>query len=210
MEAVRTASRASQHHTHHDLTDFVARYEDKELLAKGLQKNKTLRALSMGYGIGPDGAKAIGEALESNKSLTRLDVSARLGATNQEKIGATGAKAFAAAFKKNKALRELSMKYNDMGTDGAKAIGEALKVNRTLTSLQLHNNAIGDEGAQAIRNGLEVNTTLTGLILHDHAISDASKEAIRDFFVLEVRSLVAPHSFGTAPRPKRVDTWDQY
>eukprot|EP00808_Paulinella_micropora_P016331 g45857.t1 len=74
MEAALTASRAGQHHV---LTDFVARYEGKELsfyneslgysgayaVAKGLQVNSTLTPINLYENqIGP-GAKHVAKAL---------------------------------------------------------------------------------------------------------------------------------------------------
>eukprot|EP00808_Paulinella_micropora_P018200 g50920.t1 len=84
MEAVLTASGAGQHHV---LTDFVARYEGKELsfykkslgdsgayaVAKGLQVNSTLTALDIGRNvIGPQGAQSIADAIKRSRRINVL------------------------------------------------------------------------------------------------------------------------------------------
>eukprot|EP00808_Paulinella_micropora_P006524 g66923.t1 len=84
MEAALAAFRDGKHDV---LTDFVAKYEGKELsffglvpgdsgasaVAKGLEENKTLRQLDVrNNSTGDDGAKTIGKALESQGSCGRI------------------------------------------------------------------------------------------------------------------------------------------
>eukprot|EP00808_Paulinella_micropora_P027526 g945.t1 len=183
MEAALTASRSGQHHV---LTDFVVRYEGKELsfyskslgdsgayaVAKGLQENETLHELNINENnIGPDGAKAIAKALEDNKSVIAL----RMAGNN---IGPAGAKAIANMLKVNQTLRELNLRYNKIDDDGANAIGQALKVNGTLQHIDLRNNQLGDEAAKHIASALEVNTSLVTLKLYHNKIGDAGATAI--------------------------------
>ena len=86
--------------------------------------------------IGDEGAKAIGEALKSNKTLTNLDV-------RHNKIQSEGAKAIGRALKSNKTLTSLNLQSNEIEDEGMQAIGEALKSNRTLTSLVFGPREIG-------------------------------------------------------------------
>ena len=70
--------------------------------------------------IGPEGAKAIGEALKTNSSLTKLNLE-----TSQMK----GKVCFA--------LLQFLTKDNEIRDEEAKSIGEALKTNTSLTKLNL-------------------------------------------------------------------------
>ena len=78
--------------------------------------------------IGVEGAKAIGEALKVNTSLTEIN----LWGNN---IGDEGGKAIGEALKVNTSLTEISLYGNNIGAEGAKAIREALKVNTSLTKI---------------------------------------------------------------------------
>ena len=72
--------------------------------------------------IGDEGAKAIGERLKVNTSLTALNLACPGGG----KYG------------KEKGKKGESMTGNQIGDEGANAMSEMLKVNTSLTSLNLH------------------------------------------------------------------------
>merc|ERR1712060_629137 len=107
--------------------------------------------------IGPEGAKAIAEALEVNRVLTSCDLMLN-------NIGVEGAKALASALEVNRVLTELNLSTNRLcgvwnEWDGQKgtymdesitALAEALKINGVLTSVSLRDNCIGPSGATAI------------------------------------------------------------
>ena len=93
--------------------------------------------------IGAEGAKAIGEALKVNTSLTEIS----LGGNN---IGDEGGKAIREALKVNTSLTKIVLHDNNIGSEGGKAIGEALKVNTSLNWIDLRSNNIGDEGKQLL------------------------------------------------------------
>ena len=81
-----------------------------------------LTALRLGGNeIGPEGARAIGEWLRDNRSVTRLD----LGGWN--KIGAEGAKALADALRVNDTLTKLGVVNNGLDDESKALLRDAVK-----------------------------------------------------------------------------------
>eukprot|EP00808_Paulinella_micropora_P012297 g43990.t1 len=142
MEAALAAFREGKHDV---LTDFVAKYEGKELsfFFKDLRDS---------------GASAVAKGLEENKEckLEKLDISSN-------SIGAEGARHIAKALEVNKNLQTLWIASNNIGDKAAAAFADALKVNTTLTSLRLSTNGISDAGAQAMGEALRINPILKQL-----------------------------------------------
>ncbi|XP_025772669.1 NLR family CARD domain-containing protein 3 [Puma concolor] len=108
-------------------------------------------------------AKALGQALQLNRSLTSLDL-------QENAIGDEGASALASALKANTALTALYLQVASIGARGAQALGDALAVNRTLEILDLRGNAIGVAGAKALANALKVNSSLRRLNLQENSL----------------------------------------
>ncbi|KAB0403228.1 hypothetical protein E2I00_015698, partial [Balaenoptera physalus] len=114
-------------------------------------------------------AKALGQALQLNTSLTSLD-SGSMFSLQENAIGDEGASAVASALKANTALTALYLQVASIGAPGAQALGEALAVNRTLEILDLRGNAIGVAGAKALANALKVNSSLRRLNLQENSL----------------------------------------
>eukprot|EP00808_Paulinella_micropora_P021824 g8747.t1 len=109
--------------------------------------NNTVQTLNLHCNnIGPDGAKAIGKALEVNTSLTELSL-------NGNQIGDDGAIAIGKALEGNKTLIKIGLGL--IGIDGAKAIGAALEVNETLQTLSMASTLIEAQGAMCIAEALK-------------------------------------------------------
>jgi len=124
-----------------------------------------------------EGAKAICEALEQNKTLKELDISGVDDPYCPSNIGGSaGAKHVAKMLGVNGGLTSINMSGNnltDSGRDmtGIKELAAALGVNGALTSLDLSNNALCGvnnfgshyiaEGITAIADALRVNGALT-------------------------------------------------
>uniref|UniRef100_G1TTF6 NLR family CARD domain containing 3 n=1 Tax=Oryctolagus cuniculus TaxID=9986 RepID=G1TTF6_RABIT len=108
-------------------------------------------------------ARALGRALQLNRSLTSLDL-------QENAIGDEGASAVAGSLKVNTALTALYLQVASIGTRGAQALGEALAVNRTLEILDLRGNAIGVAGAKALAKALKVNSSLRRLNLQENSL----------------------------------------
>ena len=74
--------------------------------------------------LGPAGAESLGTALETNTTVTNLDLSAN-------KLGPAGAASLATALKTNTTLRYLSLHHNNLGPAGAESLA-ALETKTTL------------------------------------------------------------------------------
>eukprot|EP00812_Abedinium_dasypus_P014932 NODE_84_length_2185_cov_250.991080.p1 GENE.NODE_84_length_2185_cov_250.991080~~NODE_84_length_2185_cov_250.991080.p1 ORF type:complete len:675 (+),score=255.98 NODE_84_length_2185_cov_250.991080:3-2027(+) len=143
-------------------------------LAEALQTNKTLTHLWLGGNqIGNDGAKALAEALRTNNALRTLSLYG-----NQ--IGNDGAEALADALTTNNTLVYLDLESNRIFNDGAKALAEALRTNDTLNMLNLDSNHIGNDGAKALAEALQTNSTLTHLSLLENQIGNDGAKALAE------------------------------
>ena len=94
----------------------------------------------------------LAEALQSNRTLQRLDLS-------ENEIGYLGAAALAQALKKNQTLTHLQLSGNKIGDSGAKEFVEALQCNETFIFLDLNGNPIswlGAEHFKALSGGLYI------------------------------------------------------
>ena len=100
-----------------------------------------------GNTIKDGGAKAIAEALKTNKTLERLYLSVNL-------IGDEGVKALAKALETNKTLTELTLGAkegkNRITNEGLLAIAEALKSNQTLKWIRFPMGLMGESGAKLL------------------------------------------------------------
>ena len=137
-------------------------------IGQALTTNITLTTLDLRNNqIGDRGAKDIGQGLATNTSLTTLDLGNNL-------IDSEGAKELATSI----SLAILDLRNNKIGDGGAKAIEQWLATNTTLTRLVLQNNKIGNEGAKAIGQALTTNITLNFLDLYDNQIGSEGAKAI--------------------------------
>eukprot|EP00037_Helgoeca_nana_P024205 m.256145 g.256145 ORF g.256145 m.256145 type:complete len:212 (+) comp26570_c0_seq6:592-1227(+) len=121
--------------------------------------------------FGAYGAKELGAALRTNKSLKELNI-------DYNNIGAEGGKEIGTALKTNNTLQTLDLSENRIGDEGGKEIGAALKTNHTLRKLNLALNGIGAEGAKEIAAAFQTNNTLKELNLMGNGIG-GGKEAVR-------------------------------
>ena len=144
--------------------------EEANVLATALTDNTTLEELYLHQNnIGDEGAKAIAQVLETNKTL-KLKI---LG-INKNKIGDEGATAIAQVLETNTNFDKLYLRQNNIGDEGAKAIAQVLETNKTLKLkiLCLNENRIGMEGTTALVTALNKNTTLVVLDLGMLDITD--------------------------------------
>ena len=148
-------------------------------------------------GLGPDGGRALGAALEVNTSLTRLDVT-------QNDLGTSGGIAFGAALatnttlssltftfnrigfglersvgalaqslRSNSSLERLCLAQNELGALGGRILGDALEANRGLRHLSLARNELGDEGGAAVAKAIGSHPSLTSLSVSDNDLGAA-------------------------------------
>ena len=104
--------------------------------------------------LGNRGAKKIGDALITNRTLKVLDVSLNA-------ISSRGCVSIANGTRENSTLKELCISWNAIGDIGGKALGEALASNRALRTLDISQCAIGEDATCAISKGSVSYTHLT-------------------------------------------------
>jgi hypothetical protein len=176
---IRTDSYGDQHGT------YTA--EGITAITDALRVNGGLTKLSLAENeLGEEGTKAIGEALEQNKTLKELDISKFPHRGSGSNIGGSaGAKHVAKMLGVNGALTTLNLSSNEIGghwdrskqqmvstPEGPKAIADALLVNGGLTALDLSSNDLKDEGVRAVCEAIQSNkeTKLASLNFKDNGI----------------------------------------
>ena len=122
-------------------------------------------------GIGDADAAVLAVALETNTTLTNLNLA-------HNNLGFAGAESLAAALKTNTTLTNLDLSWNNLGPAGAELLATALKTNTTLTNLNLSRSKLGPAGAESLAKALKTNTTLTNLDLSGNNLGPASAESL--------------------------------
>ena len=100
-------------------------------------------------GVTDIGAKAIGQALQTNGSLEHLNVS-------RNKIGPDGAKQIGKGIAANSTLKQLIATGNKFQAEGAKGVASSMKNNKTIEVFEMEENSIGDDGAPGRPRGTHV------------------------------------------------------
>jgi len=148
--------------------------EGAKALAEALRTNTTLTEINLTCnGIGPEGAKALVETLQLNIKLTTIN----FGCNG---IGDEGAKALAEALRTNTTLTKINLANNNIGLEGIKALAEALQMNTKLTTIDLANSNIGDKGAKTLAEALQLNTKLTNIFLDHNGIGPEGAKALAE------------------------------
>jgi GTPase SAR1 family protein len=147
--------------------------EDAAALGAALESNRTLTRLSLLDDMMDDGAASIARALRANSTLVRLDLL-------RCSIGPTGASSIAAGLELNSSLTHLNLSRNSIGSDGAASIAAALRLTTALVHLDLSGNSIGDTGVAPIGQALGENHSLTHLNLSNNDIATAGAQIIAD------------------------------
>jgi hypothetical protein len=160
---------------------FVALCESVK--TNGVIEDLALRSMKVGS-RGNGDAQALAQALASNRTLTKLDVS-------YNEIGDDGCTALADALKVNTALTHVNFRNNHFCYAGAKALAEILPFNTTLRFMDLAFNGIKEEGARALGTawGSMADQNLT--ISLERADSDDNCESDSDSDLTEEMHIVA-------------------
>ena len=144
------------------------------VLAEAIQTNSTLTRLDVSYNtIADAGAVALAKAIQTNTTLTELKLS-------YNTIADAGAAALTVTIQTNTTLTRLDVSYNTITDAGAAALAEGIQINSTLTELNLSQNKIGDPGAAALAEGIQINSTLTELNLSQNKIGDPGAAALAE------------------------------
>jgi len=144
-----------------------------------------------GNAMGDLGALAFAQALGSNRTVTKLDVSdnnideagavalaslltrceqLRYADFSWNSIRLNGAQALTDALKASKVAR-LNLAWNGLGDRGAKTLAGALAENAELQFLDISKNNLNEEAAVALARALALNSTLRSLQLNGNQLS---------------------------------------
>ncbi|KAJ3021324.1 UNVERIFIED_CONTAM: hypothetical protein HDU68_009687 [Siphonaria sp. JEL0065] len=121
-------------------------------------------------GLGPKGAQAIAAVLETNTSITHLDLSDNW----IEQGGAT----LGRSLQINRALVNLDLSNNKLSLQSGAEIAEMLAFNGTLKTLNLKGNSFGDKEATLLAEGLKQNSSLEAIDLSYNHIGDLGANAL--------------------------------
>ena len=142
------------------------------VLATSLETNTTLTNLNLsGNNLGRSGAESLATARKINTSLSNLNFSGN-------NLGPAGAESLATALKTNTILTNLDFSGNKVGPAGAVSLAPALKTNATLTNLNMSVNNLGPGGAESLATVLKTNTTLTNLDFSGNNLGPADAESL--------------------------------
>ncbi|MBA3722946.1 MAG: hypothetical protein H0W88_11190 [Parachlamydiaceae bacterium] len=164
--------------------------------AKMLFVNRTLKKLNLEHdfdimdkrhGIGPDNGIFISESLETNNSLTELNLSC-----NEFNLAVF--KAIGKMLTINSTLLILHLRKTNMDNEGAEEIARRLVTNKTLKEIDLSNNKISGKGGIAVADSLFENSTLEKVSLCssdlDHEAAIAFAEVIGERGTLKELNLM--------------------
>lgn len=136
--------------------DKILADDEAELLAQSLKANHSLQTLSTMFNFTRNGALSIRNALDSNATIKKLDVSNSF-------MGFEGAKEVCMCLKTNKCISEFQFNNNDLGRGNSLVLCDALKENSSVIILGIGFNYLGPEDGLAIADMLKINRTLTNL-----------------------------------------------
>ena len=133
-------------------------------------------------GLGDEGAKLIARLLESNNTITDLNISAN-------KINRTGWQAISDALKNNSRLRALSLDYNQITDEDLAVLADGFRHCTTLRSVDLEANQIRDEGGRILLDVLRENKKIIDLTLMPmNTIDQNIVDEIKDILDNRIRS----------------------
>lgn len=112
-------------------------------------------------GMSSRGASFLGDALASNVSLTKMNISSN-------NIEASGSEKLSMGLRFNKTITDLNMRQCGLCSEGIAHIANMLQYNRSLTTLNLSSNAIDDDGATSLAATIAINKSLQTLDLSNY------------------------------------------
>nr|XP_032801373.1 leucine-rich repeat-containing protein 34-like isoform X1 [Petromyzon marinus] len=118
--------------------------------------------------IGPRGARALGQVLQTNRSLMSLNLAGN-------KVGEEGGVSLATALQTNVGLRSLDLHHCDLGTDSIIAFSTALSYNSSVEELNLSRPllfSLQEETTVHVARMLRANRALRTLRLAKHGVRD--------------------------------------
>ena len=112
-----------------------------------------------GNKIGDKGIALISTALQTNTTMTRIDI-------DFCNMSDDGAKSLARALTVNKTLQKLDVSFNNISDTGIAHIATALRTNNTLKKISIGGETATDEGALSLAAALTANSSMEYFMLH--------------------------------------------
>ena len=137
-------------------------------IATALQTNTTMTILDISEcSMSDEGAESLARALIANRSnaMQKLYISGN-------KIGDNGVTSIATALQTNTTMTVLGISACNMSEEGAESLARALAISRSLQVLLMHYNDISDNGIAHIATALQTNNTLKTLAIGGETITD--------------------------------------
>lgn len=157
-----------------EAASFMSALEkNKSVTNLNLSRNRIGEAEALNF-VQPDfktGGEAVGEMLNINLNICRLDLS-------WNSIRLESACTLAESLKLNYNLVYLNLSYNACGDPGAMAFGSSLSTNKKLEVLDLSYNNIGIRGAMVIASALSTNKALQLLKLNGNSFGKDAGRAL--------------------------------
>jgi Ran GTPase-activating protein (RanGAP) involved in mRNA processing and transport len=148
-------------------------------LSDALKINCHLQTLYLGdnRNIMFDGIKALGEAIETNQSLTSLHL-------DNVKMDSKGCEHLARSLERNNSITELVLRSSELLANGFGALGNALKTNQTLIVLDMNFCRLESEGVAQFAEGLKNNISLTNIDLGISKFTTAANMVLADVLLV--------------------------
>ncbi|KAL6761037.1 hypothetical protein V8C86DRAFT_993653 [Haematococcus lacustris] len=156
----------------YDRSLFGMKLADCRNLAKALESNETLTYLDLSNNsLDDDKVRMLASGLVENLSITHLNLS-------HNKIADRGVRALAKLLDSRSVIALMELQDNLIHTEGAKSLARALKGNHALISLNLRLNRLGDEGCMVICEALRGNANLQKLNIAANSAGKACVSAL--------------------------------
>jgi Ran GTPase-activating protein (RanGAP) involved in mRNA processing and transport len=173
-----------------------------ENMKLSMQRNSKLHHIDLSeINLQADAGLHLSSILRTNTDIEIIDLSGNV------RFSPTGAKYLAEGLAEAKSLRELRMRYCDVGDDGAIAIVSALMKLDKIELLDLTWNNIGNEGAKQVAQLLRINRSLKRVVLKRNGIGtvgfQALGDALKSNFVLQLLDL----EYNQAHHDDRIQTY---
>eukprot|EP00842_Homolaphlyctis_polyrhiza_P000748 jgi/Hompol1/1674/HPOL_002487-RA len=140
-----------------------------QALARILEGNTALTRLDLSSNCIEAGGVYIGQSLQSNRTLTYLNLSDNwLG----NKFGDREATLIADGLKQNSTIEIFDLSRNEIGDLGAIALGSAIAKNEALRDVNVSWNQIRSRGMGALLNGAKENTSIVCLSVQYNGIGE--------------------------------------
>ena len=144
-----------------------------KFLAEGIQMNHTLTTLNISNcNVGPGGAHAISQAINSNPRMTNLYLECN------KIVRSPLSKPIVCFLFECESLKVLNIRCNSLGPEGTLAIAEGLQRNETLQELDISGTNCSGNSAIQIAISLQANKSLRVLNISDNKIGTVGSEEL--------------------------------